>query len=320
MGDTATQADLEQVETEELEPQTELVEVPAGEPSEDSLEQPDGDEIEIVLKEDPTGADNEPPRKPNRVRQMRQRISELKQGSKDKDQTIQALEAQVAQLSARVEELSAQPAPTPTRPAGAPGGPLPKRPELAEYNWDADAYGDALVKWTADNLIATTEANQQQQARSQQQQAAINSHYVRANSLNVMDYEQAEDRAAQVLGVDIVEGIQAKVPDSEKLLYFLGKNENKLSYFRDLFASDPGRATFELGRMSTNLVPQPKRKTPPDPDIPIKGGGGSSLDPKAKPFMKKLTTAYEKGDLAAARAARKEAKAAGIELPLNPTE
>lgn len=317
MGDQNAQLqdnDVIEEETQQLE------EVPAPEETEQETEESAEDTVEIVLEgeQETAPAAGKPPKRAT-VRHMRERIKELNRDTKDKSKEINALQARIDELEERLASAAqSQTSPVPTNAQGAP-----RRPTLSDYDYDTDRYEAAFAEWVIDRTTAAQDQRQAQAATTQQAESRIAQHYERANKLNVLDYEQAEDATIQVLGAEFVQSIQATIPDSEKVLYFLGKNPEKLHYFHNLFASEPGRATFELGQMSTKLTLVPKRKTPPDPDIPIKGGGGHAGNPKYQKYLKELQGVYgsgKPGALQAARDIRKRAMAEGVELPLNPLE
>jgi len=271
------------------------------------------DQVEIVLDIEDEDEGTPPPQpKRNPVRDMRNRIKEQKGENSD-------LRKENMELKERLR--------TKETPAGTTSPPSDDGvPTLEGCGYDTTKYQQQYAEYNQKQLDARiderfreVEGRDVRTAASQQAEVTIEKHYERASELKVANYEEVEDVAVAALGVDLVRSIQTTVDNSERLIYWLGMNPEKAAGLKVQFDSNPGKATFELGRLSSKLSLRPKGKQPPAPDMGVKGGGSAINATLYGKFLKKLNIAYDSGvdSLSAARAIRKEAKAAGIELPYN---
>jgi hypothetical protein len=108
-------------------------------------------------------------------------------------------------------------------------------------------------------------------------EAAQTRHYERADKMGAKDFEATEDKALAVLGTDTVNYIIRKSRDSERILYFLGKNPGELENFKSLCVTDPEAAMIEVGRLGAEVkVKRGANVEPaPNPDVAIEGGNVS---------------------------------------------
>ena len=274
------------------------------------------DEIVLIGEEGEVEETTPAPPKRNAVRDMRSRIKEQNKENRDLNDTVRDLQKTVAQLTA--------------------GGVAPAvvesqvkvKPTLAEYSYDTDKYEAALDTWHDTNLDARLDKRQSVTARTSADESAsriteeaITGHYARASDLNVPDFEATEDAAINVLGANLVQAIQSTSGKSELILYYLGKKPEEAARIAALYQTSPGAATLALGELSSKIALRPRTSNAPNPDMGVKGGGGVQSQPASyNRHMKALQKAYASGDLQAAQDVRKEAKAAGVELPFNVAE
>ena len=276
---------------------------------------------DVVLEGEQTAEEESPaPQKRNPIRSMRKRIKEQNRELRESRGANESLREEIARLNQTIRNAS-----QPQQPA-AEAVPT-QRPTLQSAGYDTDRYEQQLDQWYQEQMGQMIEdrLGQQSQDATQQRQSAafdqaISGHYERANALNVPDYEVIEDAAARMMGLELVEAIQATSEKSEQLIYFLGKRPEKATEIRTLYEQNPGKATLALGELSSQLTLKPKTKTPPDPEVPVRGGGGAQGSPAFNKHYKDLQKAYDAGDLTEIRRVRQQAKAEGIELPFNITE
>jgi hypothetical protein len=278
---------------------------------------PAEDEVEIVLDRDEEQEEKPVVKKRNPIRDLRERNKELKKETKT-----------LAERNAELEEELARRTNTPTpTPKSTPAVEVPdEAPTLANCGYDADEFTRKYSAWSDQNIEKKVQEHlkgqtdrERRESVTKKAEAAIESHYQRASELKVGNYEQMEDTAVDILGVELVQSIQTTVDNSETLLYWLGKNPEKTQELKELFDASPGKGTLELGKLSGKLTLKPKGGQPPNPDIPLRGGGGAQNSSAYNKFLKKLSTAYDNMDLEGARAVRQEAKEAGVTLPYNIT-
>ena len=200
---------------------------------------------------------------------------------------------------------------------------------LAEYHTALDAYEDKILDIRLNRDSAVRDVQTATNIAKENLEKAVDSHYTRASKL-IQDsgistevYQEADTKVRQAIeavkpgmGEIITDQIISVVGDgSEKILYFLGRNKNALNEFTSLLASDSSglKASIFLGQQREKLLNTKQRtsKAPvPSDDI------SSDTTPlsKGKGFLKRRQAAVKKGDLQAAYNAKKEARAAGVDV------
>lgn len=274
------QAELPEVENnaEELQESPETEEqLEAG--SED--EQQETEEFEIVLgSADEPSAETEKAKKPRGIKRL------LAQRREDKDR-ISELEAQLASQ-------------TQTAPVVNESSQLPIPPTEEEFNYDPAAFQQAQVKYHQDvakfhQNNATTAAQSvydRQQTSIQRAQEnerltnVIESHYKRAEKLNIPDFEASEGKVIEMFGQNAVTQIAQMVPNSEAVVYHLGKNPETALELREIWEMNAGAAAFRLGELSKDLKIKPKTKKRPAPESKI-----SAAAPASKSSLEKSIAA-----------------------------
>src|SRR5690554_2988649 len=83
----------------------------------------------------------------------------------------------------------------------------------------------------------------QQEAQAKELEKAQRAHYERALTLEVKDYDTAEDKVIEALGSEAANVIIQSFEDSHALMYHLGKNPDKLRKLDDLVKSGTSTST-----------------------------------------------------------------------------
>ena len=209
------------------------------------------------------------------------------------------------------------------------------RPKKDDFD-DDEAFEDALDKYNESRTTETinrTRLEDQKKAGQQQAQEklteAVDGHYERAATLIEKSgikpevYKAADTTVRKAveaitpnLGDVIVDQVISILGDgSEKVIYFLGRNKAALAKFQSLLAADKSgmKAAVYLGQEKQRLTnPIRPRSNAPDPaknikgDVPITGAEAR--------FKKKYDAAHGKNNLQSAYNAKKEAKAAGVDV------
>ena len=114
--------------------------------------------------------------------------------------------------------------------------------------------------------------NSSTQFQSQELERKQLKHYERAADIGAKDYADTEDKAIEALGNEIVNHMITNFPDSQYLLYYLGKNTHEAERIAGLIHSNPIQGIAEIGRLSSELKVKTKTSTTPNPDDEIEGG------------------------------------------------
>jgi len=235
------------------------------------------EEFEVVLEgaDEPT-AESEKPKKPRGVKRL---LAERRQ---DKDE-IAALREENERLKAnhipaapQAETLSA-----------------PIMPTDDELNYDETLIAQARLKYAKDKAeydqkVAIQAAeqvhyNREHGTRIAQEQERVKSiveaHYERAEKLNLPDFDDAE--AALISNLDqnaVMQITQALPENSEKVVYYLGKNPQEALRIRAIWEQNPSAVLVELGGLAQKLKVKPKNSSqpPPAPETRITGSAPAS--------------------------------------------
>jgi len=112
---------------------------------------------------------------------------------------------------------------------------------------------------------------QQEAATRQELEQKQRGHYERALTLEVKDYDVAEDKVLEILGHDNVNHLINNFDDSHALVYHLGKNEKEAQRLADLIEANPIKGAAEIGRLSASLTLKPSKSIPPAPVEKLEG-------------------------------------------------
>ncbi|MEE8289708.1 MAG: hypothetical protein V3R25_09890 [Nitrosomonadaceae bacterium] len=279
-------------ETEQL-PTTPEAEAELEGNSEES-EQQEPEEFEIVLgsAEEPSAEEKAPKKPKGRVRKL------LAERRENKDE--------IAVLRREVETLRSGALQANTPASATPS--MPIMPTEESVNYDPEAFRQAQVKYSQDvsafhgvNATAAAQAVYDQQQTSTQMaqestrvEGVINAHYDRAEKLNIPDYEAAEDKVIEILDQNAVSQIAQIVPNSEQVVYYLGKNPDKAHEIREIWERNPGAAAFKLGELSKDLKVVPKqRKQRPAPESKVTAAAPASASSLEKAIVKERQAVFD---------------------------
>lgn len=212
----------------------------------------------------------------------------------------------------------------------------PKREDFYDQDDPDDAYTEALADWKIKTQINEHQLRQQHDEHQRNHfeaqhrtAAAVDKHYERAAELAAKGgitpelYQSADYRVRSAIdgvfpgaGENITNSLIASLGEgSEKVFYKLGVSNKHLAELTDKLAKDPSglQASMYLGRLSAELTAPTRRtsNTPP-PATDVKGDMNTTAAGKA--LHKKYMEATKRGDAQAAFNARREAKAAKINV------
>lgn len=156
---------------------------------------------------------------------------------------------------------------------------LTPEPQLADFDYDEDAYKAAYAQYLTEKQDVDRKAQEAQARREAQEQEFIErqqSYVEAAQSLKVPNYQDAEDLVRDVLTDDqrqlIIEGID-NPQDQAYLVYALGKNPEKLQELAKI-TSLP-RFAVELGKIQKDMKVT-KRKPNSKPEQKPQGGSATA--------------------------------------------
>lgn len=262
---------MSEAATESVDDETEVVLDSDVEEVEETTAETEDEEVEIGID-----GEDEPTSKPVRISGFQKRINRLnaKVDAASGEVEAERRRREAAEEEAKLWRLKATQETT-------------KKPRPEDFDTDAEFESareryeeDRIAQLAAkkaqeqvESILAKTQSQTTQQNQSvafEQQSAA---HDARAAALKVKDYDEVEDRAIDTLGEDLSRTIVTKIPNSEVLMYYLGKNPGKAAEFQSLSQSDPLACVLELGGLAKQLSVRPKRKSAPDPETKVEGGG-----------------------------------------------
>lgn len=234
--------------------------------------------------------------------QRRIRKREIKIAEQRENVEVANLKAELAQQAQQLRQFATQ-------------KDIPSEPPTLEQNgFDQQKHAAAMVSWAQGQLsepISTDSAAQvvrdefakiNLQKTSHQlkidEDAVFAKHYERASKLKVRDYAATEEKALQNIGDDLLDAIQKMVPNSERVLYHLGKNPEKAQGFKNVFDTNPTLATLKIGGLSQELSGIPNTKKAPEPENKVEGGSGGATgtiyeDTPQGRLNKKLAAKFE---------------------------
>lgn len=208
----------------------------------------------------------------------------------------------------------------------------PKRDDFDTEELFDEAFDTYNQSRTAETITRSRLEDQQKVGQEQAQQElteAVDGHYERAATLIEKSGIKPEIyQAADTTVRKAVEAINPSLGDiivdqvisilgegSEKVIYFLGRNKAALAKFQSLLESDKSgmKAAVYLGTEKQRLTnPIKPKSSAPGPVTKIKGDAPAT-GVEAK-FKKKYDAAHGKSDIQAGYNAKKEARAAGVDV------
>lgn len=151
--------------------------------------------------------------------------------------------------------------------------PVPKKPTLEDFDYDAEAYETALESWMLEKRKLAELADAEKNAENAQKlawQEKIDGYNKAKAALRVRDYDSAEDVAREVFNVT-QQGIVLQGADNPALvIYALGKNKTKANELAKI--SDPVKFAFAIAKLEKDL--KVTNKKPPPAEKQVIGNGG----------------------------------------------
>ncbi len=252
------------------------------------------EEVSIVL----AGDDGSQPdqKRPNRGFKRRvDRLNRRNEASKlEANQATDALEVerQKNRLLQLALDQKAEPVKAPN-PSDFEDGVSDPKFIQANNDFILSSVGDTVKKHIPEQVQQAPQVNYGLEAKQ-------NAHYEAAENLGVADYEEAEDKAIDILGKDIVNQLIGSNDQSHKILYFLGKNPSRAEDIADLVKTNPIRGVMELGALGEGLkVVRQKANLnqAPDPDDELEGTSPAKMSTDEKKLDALREKAAETGDM-----------------------
>lgn len=264
-------ADVDQVETEEVEEQPALAEVE--QPTE---EQPavETDEVVVLI-----GEEESPPSDEQTAPEW---VRELRKANREKDREIRELREQV--------KATQQPQ---KQAVGA-------KPTLEGCDYDGEKFAEALEAWHERKRAADVEEQKRRDAQEAQQKewnAKLETYGKLKSELKVSDYEDAEQSVQSTLSQTQLAMIVDGADNPAVLVYALGKNPKKAKELAAL--NNPVKFAFAVAKLETQLKVQPRKSAPP-PESVVRGSG-APFQGKDKELDKLYEEAARTGDMTKVR-------------------
>jgi hypothetical protein len=146
--------------------------------------------------------------------------------------------------------------------------------EKAEREW----LDERITKGVTETLRKAAPAAPARGAGGDDDEAALDAHYERSAKLKAADFDEAENEVIGAIGKDAARHIITTFPNSEAVMYALGKNPKKLEEIAGLLKRAPVKAIVALTKYADSIQLKPRKKAP-DPhelDKPSSHGGSDS--------------------------------------------
>lgn len=234
----------------------------------------DGEPVEDEEDDDPDLAETEDDTPV--IRKMRQRLKDAKRRERE--------------MQRKIEEAAK---------AAQPPQEVGERPTLDQFDYDEDAYAEALASY----LDRKKEADQKHAAEQERAkrledafQAKKAAYEVDKAKLNAPDFDSAEE-AVRATFTATAQGVMlAAAKEPERVVYALGKSPALAKRLAEL-QDDPIAMAAEIGRLESRIQLQP-RKPSTKPERRVKGSASTGKPVAAKDFERALES--NNGDMNAA--------------------
>lgn len=203
-------------------------------------------------------------------------IKKIRQSNRNKDKRIKELERELAQVNQpKVEDQ------------------LGKKPDLEDFDYDQDAFADALIEWNAKKQDIESK-----QAAQREQEEAINQAFMdklerfndQRSKVKNDDYEVVEQHTRDQLGELRTNILIHLSEDPARDFYRIGKNTENLKQLADI--KDDTRFVYELGRLHNSG--KTKMAKTPKPEKRVKGTAPrSNRDAKLQSLFEKAQKSGE---------------------------
>ena len=249
---------------------------------------------------------------------------------------IEARDTQIEALTQTVQELREAIRPEDKKQA-VPNVELP--PALSDFDNEDNpdiAYQKAMLDWsmrTFENRQKQADMKRQQEQAALQREQELTRHYeraatlVEAGQLTPEEYRNADAFVRQAIemtrpgeGKTIFNTLFADLgKGSEKVLISLYRNNANLSQLQQELTIDQTgiRASMFLGRLAADFERGDSRNkisSAPKPGSKVSGDSKRTVSTSEKKLRKEYDDAHKKQDIKAAFAAKKRAKAAGVDV------
>lgn len=268
---------------------------------------PPGDEITDEIEENEivlAGQEVETESKSDPKDHILKRVMRRKDKLLDENETLKAQIQQLANQSTQV---------------------VAPRPDEFAFD-DRNDYLAADAKWqqellrdTVSQQLSTQQDGHRVAAQEQKRDDALKTYATNAAAMKVSDFNEAQDKAFELLGEEFMHLLIENLPDdAPKLAYWFSKNPADAVQYRDDYKTNPGGTTFKLGKLAGKLTIKPKRSEAANPETKVEGAGlgGSETDWQTK--LDKIDNDADMSNLSRALRARRqikvEAKAAGFDV------
>lgn len=154
--------------------------------------------------------------------------------------------------------------------------PLGKKPTLDEHDYDTDKYEEELDKWYVQKQkVDERERSERAEAEkaNQKWQTTLTAYNTAKASLEVNDFEEAEEVAASLLSITQQGIILKGSKKPELVIYELGRNVKKARLLAAI--EDPIEFAFAISDLEKDLK-STKRKSSPAPEKTVRGNAAVS--------------------------------------------
>lgn len=206
-------------------------------------------------------------------------VKDLRKSEREYKRRVKELEAQIQAKSQPEQQQDQQIT-------------LGKKPTLEDFDYDADAYEQALENWHEQKIkFQQQQADQikQQEEANKQWEATVASYNEKKAALKVRDFEEVEQEIQDKLDIQKQGMILQGAENPARVIYALGKNPKKLEELAAI--TDPVKFAFAVAKMETQMK-DVKRKPSTAPEKTMKGSG--SLSGAVDTTLEKLRAEAEK--------------------------
>ena len=253
--------------------------------------------------------------------------------------TQSKLKAKVNEDKEEIEELKQEIARLKSKPHQAVQVDDLPRPKLEDFDFDEDEHAQAVDDWNLQRFEARQQKNTQQSQNDERINQAMerikrdsDKHYDRAAKLvssgivSTEDYQKADSNVRQMfesiypnagdqMADAVISHLSSAGDGSEKVMFYLGRNEKELSTLKSKLQNDPNgfQAIAYLGTLlaKTSQAPSKKISKAPSPAKQLQGDADTSVVNSAQ--RKKYNAAHKKGDIQTALSVKRAAKSAGFD-------
>lgn len=219
---------------------------------------------------------------PKPAKGVQKRIDELVKQREDERRRAERLESILEQALAAQKQPEAKPEATAPIPATRP------KPTMADFDYDQEAFADALTDWKLEQRDAQAQQQYtQRQEKTKQETFAQTFEEKRVSTLTAgkekfTDFEEVLNSFAPgVMHLNLAAAVLETSAPAD-VTYYLGKNPAEAARISKL---DPFRMALELGRLESRaIVATPPKKTTsaPPPVNPVGTKATAGVEPDSQ--------------------------------------